>query len=378
MTCFKCKQEGHWARNCPNGDLCLKCGESGHWAKDCTNERRRRCGECRAFGHTKAACPVVREREACKAAEAERRAQEAAERARALWTDPKALRTVCGKHAFIEDVPHREHCDGQVWVGGHGGQSMTCGPCSAKRAIVAHLSFVDFVRDGNDAAQFDRRNLREYTPAEVVERLPWVEGKSAAESMSRVDASAFAYAVKHMDSSTAVRLFNAGSADSPRPRGAAQAFGPRDFVRSLQSSNGAIEVWGAFVNDDDYCITLQVAQKEAHEGGSFLIHLRTDTDEGDALFEHMADGARAAVHQWGPLDPITNLRRCKGCGVAVNGDVAPVDRCNGWKHVGPKHRKPPMKTGSGVFLAEADSCFFCEKTADWSHCGLARRNPRGA
>ena len=35
-NCFKCNQEGHWARDCKSGIKCYKCNNTGHKAFECT------------------------------------------------------------------------------------------------------------------------------------------------------------------------------------------------------------------------------------------------------------------------------------------------------------------------------------------------------
>ena len=35
VTCFKCNQKGHYARECKAGIICHRCGKPGHIVKDC-------------------------------------------------------------------------------------------------------------------------------------------------------------------------------------------------------------------------------------------------------------------------------------------------------------------------------------------------------
>ncbi|KAJ8048743.1 Zinc finger CCHC domain-containing protein 3 [Holothuria leucospilota] len=54
-TCFKCGEEGHEAKSCPNR-RCGKCLQVGHDKAECPNKVR--CNLCGEEGHVSGSCPT--------------------------------------------------------------------------------------------------------------------------------------------------------------------------------------------------------------------------------------------------------------------------------------------------------------------------------
>jgi zinc knuckle protein len=66
MTCRKCNEEGHMARDCTNAPamVCRNCNQEGHMSRECTepkNMANMTCRNCDEVGHSSRECPKPRD-----------------------------------------------------------------------------------------------------------------------------------------------------------------------------------------------------------------------------------------------------------------------------------------------------------------------------
>jgi len=55
--CFRCRQRGHRARDCPQAKTCYNCNKEGHIGSDCPLPPAVRCVVCKEVGHKASECP---------------------------------------------------------------------------------------------------------------------------------------------------------------------------------------------------------------------------------------------------------------------------------------------------------------------------------
>ena len=55
--CFRCRQKGHRAKDCPMAKTCYNCGGEGHIGSECPLPRAMRCVICQQPDHRAKDCP---------------------------------------------------------------------------------------------------------------------------------------------------------------------------------------------------------------------------------------------------------------------------------------------------------------------------------